>query len=80
MGWVDAGAGYGGIGGGIGSSGQPGEKGVKIYMRVDDLDAYLDRAEELGGKRLVPPADLPSDYGRFAVFTDLDGNLVGLWS
>jgi uncharacterized protein len=54
--------------------------GVKIYMRVDDLDAYLDRAEELGGKRLVPPVDLPSDYGRFAVFTDLDGNLVGLWS
>ncbi|MGO9188569.1 MAG: VOC family protein [Streptosporangiaceae bacterium] len=55
-------------------------KSVKIYMRVDDLDAYLDRAEQLGGKRLVPPTDLPGDFGRFAVFTDPDGNQVGLWS
>ena len=49
-------------------------------MRVDDLDTYLDRAEQLGGKRLVPPTDLPGDFGRFAVFTDPDGNQVGLWS
>jgi len=49
---------------------------VKIYMRVDDLD----RAEKLGGKRLVPPVDLPGDYGRFAVFADPDGNQVGLRS
>ena len=27
---------------------------MKIDMRVDDLDAYLNRAERLGGKRLVP--------------------------
>jgi predicted enzyme related to lactoylglutathione lyase len=53
---------------------------VKIYMRVDDLDAYLSRAEELGGQRLVPPTDLPGDFGRFAVFADPDGNPVGLWS
>jgi uncharacterized protein len=31
------------------------------------------------GKRLVPPTDLPGDFGRFAVFTDPDGNQVGLW-
>jgi hypothetical protein len=67
-GLVDTGAGEGAIG------------GVKIYVRVDDLDAYLDRAERLGGKRLVPPTDLPGDYGRFAIFTDPDGNPVGLWA
>jgi predicted enzyme related to lactoylglutathione lyase len=53
---------------------------VKIYMRVDDLDEYLDRAEKLGGQRLVPPTELPGDFGRFAVFTDPDGNQVGLWA
>ena len=68
-----------GIGGGIGT-GEPGEKNVKIYMRVDDLDAYLSQAEALGGQRLVPPTDLPGDFGRFAVFADPDGNPVGLWS
>ena len=77
---VDTAAGEGAIGGGIGPGEGPEDKGVKIYMRVDDLDAYLDRAEKLGGQRLVPPTDLPGDYGRFAIFTDPDGNQVGLWS
>ena len=66
--------------GGIGAATTPGEAGVKIYMRVDDLDAYLDRAEKLGGQRVVPPTDLPGDFGRFAIFTDPDGNPVGLWA
>ena len=77
---VDTGAGEGAIGGGIGAATTPGEAGVKIYMRVDDLDAYLDRAEKLGGQRVVPPTDLPGDFGRFAIFTDPDGNPVGLWA
>ncbi len=79
-GLVDTGGGEGAIGGGIGSSADQGELGVKIYMRVDDLDAYLDRAEKLGGKRLVPPTDLPGDFGKFAIFADPDGNPVGLWA
>lgn len=79
-GLVDTGAGEGAVGGGIGPSMAPGDTGVKIYMRVDDLDAYLDRAEKLGGKRLVPPTDLPAGYGRFAIFADPDGNPVGLWA
>lgn len=76
---VDTGAGEHSIGGGIGPSMGPGDTGVKIYMRVDDLDAYLHKAEALGGKRLVPPTDLPGDFGRFAVLADPDGNPVGLW-
>jgi uncharacterized protein len=76
---VDTGAGEDAIGGGIGPSSMPGDAGVKIYMRVDDLEAYLDRAEELGGRKVVPPTDLPGEFGRFAIFTDPDGNLVGLW-
>lgn len=77
---VDTGGGEAAVGGGIGASSAPGDAGVKIYVRVDDLDRYLDRAEELGGKRLAPPTDLPGDYGRIAVFADPDGNPVGLWA
>ena len=76
---VDTGAGENAIGGGIGPAESAADAGVKIYVRVDDLDAYLDRAERLGGRRVVPPTDLPNDYGRFAIFTDPDGNAVGLW-
>jgi predicted enzyme related to lactoylglutathione lyase len=79
-GLVDTGAGENAIGGGIGPSTQPGDTGVKVYVRVDDLDAYLNRAEALGGKRMVPPTDLPGDFGRYAIFTDPDGNQVGLWA
>lgn len=77
---VDTGAGEGAVGGGIGPSSDPQDAGVKIYMRADDLGRYLDRAEQLGGKRLVPPTDLPGDFGRFAIFADPDGNPVGLWA
>ena len=44
---VDTGAGEGAIGGGIGPSSAPGDTGGKIYMRVDDLEGYLDRAVKL---------------------------------
>jgi uncharacterized protein len=78
---VDTGAGEGAIGGGIGALTGPADTpGVRIYMRVDDLDAYLDRAEKLGGRRLVPPTNLPGDFGRFAMVADPDGNPVGLWA
>lgn len=77
--FVDTQAGEGAGSGGIGPSTEPGETGVKVYIRVSDLEAFLDRAEKLGGHRLVPPTDLPGVYGRFAIFTDPDGNQVGLW-
>ncbi|NEK56530.1 VOC family protein [Geodermatophilus sabuli] len=78
-GLVDTGAGEEAIGGGIGPVEQGDSPGVRIYVRVDDLEAALQRAEDLGGARLVPPTDLPSGYGRFAMFADPDGNAVGLW-
>lgn len=77
---VDTGAGEGAITGAIGPSMVPGDTGVKVYVRVDDLDGYLARAEQLGGTPLVPPMDLPGGYGRIAVFADRDGNPVGLWA
>ena len=77
---VDTGAGEDAVGGGIGASSAPGDAGLKIYVRVDDLEAYLARAEALGGKRLVPPTPLPGDFGTIAVVADPDGNQVGLWA
>ncbi len=77
---VDTGAGADAVGGGIGASMAPGDTGVKIYMRVDDLEAYMSRAEQLGGTRLTPPMELPGDFGTIAIIADPDGNRVGLWA
>ncbi len=66
--------------GGFGPSERPGDTGVKIYVRVDDLLESLRRAEELGGARIVEPTELPDGFGTFAMFSDPDGNVVGLWA
>src|SRR5262245_59787023 len=78
---VDTGAGESAIGGGIGATQSPDDPGgVTIYMKVDDLQAYLDKADKLGGKTLMPPTDLPGEFGRFALFADPAGHTIGLWS
>jgi len=59
------------------AEGSPAPPRVKICVRVSDLKATLGRAEELGGRALVPLAEPPNDFGRFAVLADPDGNRSG---
>jgi predicted enzyme related to lactoylglutathione lyase len=66
-----------GTGVGIASS-QPGEPNrVTFYVAVEDLDAYLKKAEGLGGKTIMEASDVPGGP-RLAMFTDPEGNIVGL--
>lgn len=41
------------------------------YLAVEDVDAFVDAVEAHGGKKCVPPTDIPS--GRFAVVEDPSG-------
>jgi uncharacterized protein len=68
--------GGGGINGGIGRSGT-GEAWVSFYVEVDDPQAYLDKAEALGGRTVLEVIELPGK-ATFAMFDDPDGLLVGL--
>lgn len=45
---------------------------------ADDVDSALARAERLDGRRVLDPVDTP--VRRIAVFTDPDGNRIGLVS
>ena len=65
----------GGINGGIARCEGPNR--VTIYVQVDDLQAYLDKAESLGGKTVMPPTEIP-DTVTLALFTDPQGITVGL--
>src|SRR3954464_9569260 len=71
-GLVDTNAGEGSVGGAIGPSMGGGDTGVKVYIRVDDLASALERASALGGATVVPPTELPTGYGSFAIFADPD--------
>ncbi|MFF5160741.1 VOC family protein [Streptomyces sp. NPDC000348] len=65
--------------GGIGQAGPESPYvGVVPYFPVADVEAALAQAEKLGGSVKMPPQDTPT--GRIAVFTDPDGNNVGVMS
>ena len=51
---------------------------VTIYVEVEDLEVYLEKAGELGGKTLVPPVTLPGQ-GSFAWLAAPEGNIIGIW-
>ncbi len=66
-----------GIRGGIGPAGG-GQGGLTWYAQVDDPDAYLRRAEELGGEIVLPTTEVPGGQVTLAMFADPEGNRVGL--
>ncbi|MXZ45662.1 MAG: VOC family protein [Chloroflexi bacterium] len=62
------------IGGGITAADQP---GVFVYIEVDDLQAYLDRIESLGGRTVQEITTIPGMV-TMALFADPEGNVVGI--
>ncbi|MCD8539185.1 MAG: VOC family protein [Leadbetterella sp.] len=60
---------------------EPSSAGVLIYLNAgDDLGPVLDRIEEQGGTVVVPRTLIDPEMGYFAVFTDTEGNKLGLHS
>jgi predicted enzyme related to lactoylglutathione lyase len=61
----------------------PGMEGIPSYWLpyffAEDTDAAAAKVTSLGGKVVVPPAGLP-DGSRFAVLTDPQGAMVGLFT
>jgi predicted enzyme related to lactoylglutathione lyase len=68
----------GSIGGGLLRSPEGVFPYVTVYVGVDDLRVTLRRAEELGGKMVVEPMPIPG-VGRFAMFQDPDGVMIGIF-
>lgn len=67
-----------GIGGGIGG-GMPGYGGhLTFYVMVDDVEATMAKAEELGGERVMGPDEVPGTPMVIGQIRDTDGNLVGV--
>jgi hypothetical protein len=65
-----------GIGGGV-SEDPSGQARTMIYIEVDDPQAYLNKIEKAGGKTVMPVTEIPNIV-TFAMFSDLDGNILGL--
>jgi predicted enzyme related to lactoylglutathione lyase len=48
-----------------------------VYVSVDDVDATVKKAQQLGGSVVVPPTDIPT-VGRFAVLKDPQGAMISV--
>ncbi|MGV3464333.1 MAG: hypothetical protein ACO1OT_03445 [Heyndrickxia sp.] len=66
-----------GINGGVCSTDNQSPSGVTIFAEVVDIDATLQKAVELGGK-IVHPVIIVPNMVTFALFADVEGNVVGL--
>lgn len=68
-----------GIGGGVGEGPEGYEGHLTFYVEVPDVEAALARAEELGGTRIMGPAEVMEGLvvGQFA---DPEGHVVGVVS
>ena len=65
-----------GIDGGLtGADGDPNM--VTFYVQVDDIDASLQKAVDLGAKVIVPVMTIPKSV-TFALFADPQGNCIGM--
>lgn len=56
---------------------EPGKRGIRAYLEVDDIKAGAGRVKELGGEADEPQA-VPN-MGWFATCRDPHGNEFGLW-
>ena len=74
--FVDTDAGGKGIGGGIGPLRGP-KPFVTFYVVVADVDATVQKAAKAGGK-VVFPATRVGPTTTIALFSDIDGNVIGL--
>jgi uncharacterized protein len=58
---------------------EPSATGTVVYFYSDNVNIELAKAVKNGGKVLVPKTDI-GEYGFIALFTDSEGNRIGLHS
>lgn len=58
---------------------KPTMDGAVLYLNAgNDLQPMLDRVKQNGGQILVPKTEISPEMGYFALFTDTEGNKLGL--
>ena len=67
-----------GIGGGVGGGMEGYEGHVTFYVEVPDIEAALQKAESLGGKRMMGPDSPPGSQVEIGLFSDPEGHVVGV--
>jgi len=67
------------VGGGIDRKDKIIPGNIIIYILVGDINTMLAKAVKLGAKKVKKKTEIPN-VGWFGLFTDLDGNTIGLFT
>jgi predicted enzyme related to lactoylglutathione lyase len=67
-----------GIGGGVGTGPEGYDGHVTFYVEVPDVAAALEKAESLGGTRMMGPNKMSDPPIEIALFSDPEGHVIGL--
>jgi uncharacterized protein len=68
-----------GVGGGFNPVSEQTPAGtVTVYIETDDVTASFKDVQTSGGTVIMPESDIPN-YGKFGLFRDPQGNLIGLF-
>lgn len=67
-----------GINGGVWPSPPEGHNLVQLFVEVDDVDGYIEKAKKLGAQVIVPKSELP-DGDALAIILDPAGLSLGLY-
>jgi predicted enzyme related to lactoylglutathione lyase len=67
-----------GIGGGVGGGPEGYDGHVTFYVEVPDVEEALQKAESLGGTRLMGPDEIMDGAVVLGQFADPEGHMIGV--
>lgn len=74
------GEGDGITGGGFDAKMEASDKGVNLYIQVEDIPGALKAIAKSGGSVLAEKTKISDEHGFYAIFKDPNGNRLGVWS
>lgn len=71
-----------GVGGGLDlrTDDFPTERGITLYIEIEDIPQYLTKVNEEGCRIIKEKTEISKEFGYYALFADTEGNVMGLWS
>jgi len=51
-----------------------------LYINTDDIDLSLEKIKDVKGEVVQKKNLISEEHGFYALFKDISGNLMGLWS
>ncbi|PCI29411.1 glyoxalase [Candidatus Wolfebacteria bacterium] len=57
----------------------PGPSGPRLYLAIEDMEGFLGRVDEAGGK-IITPKSAMGEMGFWGLIEDSEGNQIGLHS